>query len=137
MKETIQKKSMRKFIGLKKYMKLTSPKMIFKSSSIQHTLYPFLNQNTLRIDLPLFVNPSKHTLPYSTFQQINNCLLSSLKPPNFHLFLNYAITLTNTSSTIPSLDFLIDSNMVNIVRLGEDTSENGCLLCFIPSKICF
>ena len=132
----IQTKAVRKSIGIRKHMKPTPPQKLYLKVLPFNTLcIPFESEQSW-IYLLHFVNRSKHTLPYSTLLQINNCLLSSSKPPNVPLLLNSAMILTNTSSTIPSLDVLIASNMVNIVRwVGGGTSESGCHICFIPSKI--
>ena len=68
----------------------------------------------------------------------NNCIFSSLKPPNVPLLLNSAKIFLDNSSAIASWYILISSNMVKIVTWGGGNySESGCLVCFIPSNVCF
>ena len=126
MKETIQTKSVIKFIALRKHMKHTSPKMIFKSTSIQHTLRYFLTKKYYNWPAD-FCESFK---AYSTLFQIpsrNYFILSSLKPPNVPLFFNSTMIFPNYSSYIPPWDVLISSNMVKIVTWGGITVKVGIL----------
>ena len=124
LKEIIQSKAVILFIGLIKYMKPTSSKMVSKSPSIQPALHYVWIITLFWFNFPFsFILKSYPTL--FNIPSSNYCVI----------LLNSAMIFPKDSSAVLSWDALIASNVFKIVTWGGFPVKVGVLSVFPQGNV--
>ena len=135
LKEIIQTEAVRKCIVLRKHMKPTSPKIIFEINSIQQTLHSFWFRTLFLLTCRFLwiLQGILYLIPHSSKQQLHPLLTETAKCFSLPQLFNDIIRYSIRHAVLRYPDWL---QHVQNSYMGGNPSESGCLVCFVPGKVC-